>query len=129
MILVVLASELFELVLELTDDLADLVADRARDRSRCDRKRRASLRRSVLVILRLAGMMISPVCALTTSSGIFSPRRMLRERLGQLLAQLVVCASCNPPRSALLPLGFGRASVFLRATSFFEETLTSMTMP
>ena len=37
----------------------------------------ASLRRSVLVIFRLAGMITSPLSPLTTSRGIFSPSRML----------------------------------------------------
>ena len=68
--------ELVELVLELADDLADLVADR-RGIDIDVIVDGASLRSRVLVILRLAGMMISPVSPLTTSSGIFSPRRML----------------------------------------------------
>ena len=51
----------------------------------------ASLRRSVLVILRLAGMMISPVSPLMTSSGIFSPRRMLESASVRPSRSLSIC--------------------------------------
>ena len=47
----------------------------------------ASFLSRVLVIFRLAGMMISPVWLLTTSSGIFFTQQDVGERLGQLLEE------------------------------------------
>ena len=60
------------------------------------------------MILRLAGMMISPVCALTTSSGIFSFEQDVGERRGQLLVQLVFALLVILHDHLLLPLGFRR---------------------
>ena len=128
-LLVVLHLEIVELLFEAADDLVDLVADRATDQFRSGRRPSASLRSSVLVILRLAGMMISPVSLLTTSSGIFSPSRMLLKRLRQLVAQLVHLLLVIFLDLLGLALVLGRRSAFVLADPSCDETFTSMTMP
>ena len=86
------------------------------DRSRSDHRRVANLRKSVFVILRLAGMMISPVSAFTTSRGIFSPSRMLRKRIGELLNAALLSSSCVLRRS------LGAAVLVSAGVSFSRET-------
>ena len=68
--------QLGELVFVTANDFADPIPNRARiDLDVIVGSRQFSQKR--FVILRLAGMMISPVLAFTTSSGIFSPSRTL----------------------------------------------------
>jgi hypothetical protein len=87
----------------------------------------ASLRSSVLVILRLAGMMISPVSELTTSSGIFSPSRMLLS--ASVNSRSVLRLSRARPRDLLDLLRRSLGETCDALTSLRDDTLTSMTMP
>ncbi len=80
------------------------------------------------MILRFAGMIFSPVSTLTTSSGIFSPSRMLLSASVRL-SWSVWRFSLNSSSICLSCCRFSRELSLARLVVFRDETLTSMTIP